>query len=159
MGIEIIGDLDFLKKKSQELIAENERRLEAFCSDAVTEIGVRTRRGKNANDNTIGRYSKGYANYRKSVGRDASTIELNLTGNMLKAMTYTVARRGKDLVGLIFFNNTTTTSPKGDGGGGQTYTSREAARGSQKRFNWFGLSTSQKRKLNNTFRGKNDRRR
>lgn len=159
MGLEIKGDLDFLNKKAKELPIELERKLELFVSDAVTEISARTRRGKNKNETSLGTYSSGYNSYRKSVGRNGGQITLELTGNMLRAMTYTIARRGRSLVALIYFNNTTTTAPKSKLGGGYSYTAREAARATQNRFNWFGLSTKQKRKLKTIFRGKNDRRR
>lgn len=158
MGIEIEGDLQFLSKYAKEFQIENERKLERFASDAVTGIDVRTRRGKNAQQRGLGTYRPSYQAYRKSVGRTGDTIELSLTGNMLRAMTYRVKRIGKRLTAEIFFNNTVTTSPKSRFGGGQRYTSIEAARATQNRFNWFGLDKGQRRKLTDIFRGNDGRR-
>lgn len=159
MSIEIKGNLKFLSEIADKLPEENARRLESFCSDAVTGIDIRARRGKNVQGQGMGQYKPSYQKYRQAAGRRGSQIGLNLTGNMLRAMTYTVRRIGTKLEAKISFNNTITTSPKNKYGGGQRYSSVDAARATQKRFRWFGLDKTQRGKLKKLFRGNNVRRR
>lgn len=144
MGIKIIGGENWVKAQTDKLREREERELNLLLSDAVATIKKNGTEGRDFEGRPFGKsYTAEYAKYRKKIGRSTSPIDLTVTRDMFRALTYTVKRVGNQLIGEMFFNNTASYNrvPPGSKAKRVRTSAIDKARGNQARFGFFGLNT------------------
>lgn len=76
-----------------------------LLEEEIGQIEIRTRRGRGFDGSSFGRYSPGYAKFRRKRGRRTAPVDLDFTGRMLASMQSSVRRTTRGLSGEIFFNS------------------------------------------------------
>lgn len=129
---------DLVKKASPQELAKGEKRLAYEIEKSITEIVARTQSGKDIEGNNFAPYSESYGKWKRDVKGRHLTPDLTLTGNMLKAIRSTVKQLKNGLIeGRIFI----------------LAQEADKAKWNQKLRPFFGLSDSQKEKLNKIMEG------
>lgn len=127
MGIKITGeapDFDDFEKKLQ-------RRLDAVGADVKDTIDKRTRSGRGIKG-SFKPYTKSYAEYRVSKGRQKRPVNLTFTGKMLQNMTWKTYKAGSRITIEFFFSSATEATK---------------AAANHKIRPWFGLSKREEGKF------------
>ncbi len=132
------------QSQRQKIDKELGKQLEAH----ITLIAQRVGRGNNFAGSAMGSYKQGrWRKIREAKGRQTSRVDLNFSGNMLKAMTSEVRRAGQKTLGTIEFRDTITRYSGRQinlvSGKGRTVRDRIKAQGNQRRFNFFGIDRKQ----------------
>lgn len=125
----------------------------------LTRISQNTQRGKRFDGTKMNRYSKKYAANKVRAGRNATPVDLRLTGNMMQAMTSEVSRKNNGIEGVIKFRNTSSKPPSVPGirkdkigqrvfpFGKKTRSAPEKAGWNQRTRRFFGISRKQAQAL------------
>jgi len=100
MGIRFRSTFDALK--SAKKISDRKLiKLGVAMADAKDQILEKVEKGQGVNS-ALKPYSEGYKRYKVKKGRSGKP-DLRFTGSMLTAMQTTALRKGKGLIGRIFF--------------------------------------------------------
>jgi hypothetical protein len=137
MGITVTNQ-DILIKLPQERLDAIGAEFERALQDEAARVVLRTRQGTDVNGAPFKPYSDEYARRKRAKGRNASPVDLTVTGRMLAAIQTRVERLGGRLVGTIFFNSAAEAAK---------------AAGNQATRRFFGLSAEQVQRLTSRLRG------
>jgi len=103
MGIKLVKIPNFIKK-AREMREARKDALDKEMLFAKTAIIGRSLKGRDVDDVPFVEYSKGYAAYRSEVlKRQVETVDLTISGDMMRAIQTTVEERPQSLIGKLYF--------------------------------------------------------
>lgn len=145
MGV-ILSQNFTISKIMGEKIAKVHRLLEGELLNHKATIHQKVLEGKTFDDKKMKAYTKKYADLRIKSGRNASPVDLTVTGSMLASMDVKIqAINNKLITGIIYFRNVTSIAPKLFGG--RAASAPEKAASVMKKRKFFGISQKQKKEM------------